>query len=233
LGWFEHCLAGGLASPRHHRFSHCNFAGWPHTIISMSPPGSNDRRRIIAGVCLILGPALVLVADLLGTHRLTFLTLMSAAFILLLPGAFGVAHLLRARADWFGLLGAGCCLIGLTASFGVMSVYRFATVYQSGVEGVSPNALQLALQTEPRLFVLTFLPAYLWPVGLLILSVGLILDRRFGVAVGSILALGAILFPIGREASVTMAVLPGDLLIFAALAWIGVRLLREPSAWEG
>lgn len=199
----------------------------------MSTPGSNDRRRIIAGICLILGPALVLVADLLSTHRLTFLTIMSAAFILLLPASFGVAHLLRARADWFGLIGAGCCLIGLTASFGVMSVYRFAEVYQAGVEAVSPRALQLALQAEPRLFVLTFLPAYLWPVGLLVLSIGLMRDRRFGIAVGFMLALGAILFPIGREGGIRMAGIPGDLLIFAGLAWIGIRLLREPSVWEG
>lgn len=199
----------------------------------MSPPGSSNRRRIIAGVCLILGPALVLVADLLSTHRLTFLTLMSAAFILLLPGAFGLAHLLRARADWFGLLGAGCSLIGLAASYGEMSVYRFATVYQAGVEAVSPNAMQLALQTEPRLFMLTFVPAYFWPLGLLILSLGLILDQRFGVAVGAMLALGAVLFPIGREVGVMWAVYPGDILIFVALAWIGLRLLRDPSAWEG
>lgn len=199
----------------------------------MNPPTSSDRRRIIAALCLIVGPALVLVADVLSSHRLTFLTLMAGAFILLLPAAFGVAHLLRARADWFGLLGAGCSLIGLVASYGVMSVYRFATVYQRGVEAVSPNALQLALQAEPRLFVLTFLPAYFWPLGLFILSIGLILDRRFGMVTGCLLALGAILFPIGREAGIIMAVYPGDLLIFAGLGWIGLRLLREPSVWDG
>lgn len=198
----------------------------------MNPPSSSNRRRLIAGVCLILGPALVLLADVLSTHRLTYLTLMSVAFIFLLPSAFGVAHLLRARADLLGLLGAGCCLIGLMASSGVMSVYRFATVFQGGVEVVSPNAMQLALQAEPRLFVLAFLPAYFWPLGLLILSLGLILDRRFGVATGCILGLGAVLFPLGREAGVMMAVIPGDLLIFAAFAWIGIRLLREPSVWE-
>lgn len=198
----------------------------------MNHTSSGQRRRVIVGVCLIVGPALVILADLLKTRRLTYLTIMWVATIFLLVGAFGVAHLLRAKADWFGLIGAGCCLVGLIAYSGAMSIYRFSTIFYRGVEGVAPNAMELALKVEPRLGTLTYLPGFLWPLGLLILSIGLIRDGRFGVMVGCILGLGAILFPIGRQGRVQLAVIPGDLLIFAALAWIGFQLFRQPSSWQ-
>jgi hypothetical protein len=169
---------------------------------------------------------------LLSDRRLTYLTLMTGACIFLLPGALAVAHLLRTRADWFGLVGAGCSLIGLMAYYGMMALYRYQELIQRGIEGVPADTMQLALKAEPRLFALTFLPALLWPLGLLILGAGLIRDRRFGAIVGCMLGLGALLSSIGRQGGVPAIVLPGDLLIFAALAWIGVRLLRQPPLWE-
>lgn len=198
----------------------------------ISPASSSNRRRIIAGISLILGPALVILADILTNRRLTYLTLMWGATVFLLLGALSVAHLLRARADWLGLIGAGCCLTGLMAYSGAMSIYRFGTVFQRGVEGVPADAIELAFKFDPRLFTLTFLPPHLWPLGLLILGIGLIRDRRLGVATGYILGLGAILFYLGRGGGMLVAVIPGDLLIFAALAWIGIRLLRQPRLWE-
>jgi len=175
----------------------------------------------------------VILADILTNRRLTYLTLMWGATFFLLLGALGISHLLRARADLLGLLGAGCSLIGLVTYSGAMSIFRFGTLFQwGGVEGVPADAIELALKAEPRLYTLTFLPWRLWPLGLLILSIGIIRDGRFGLATGYILGLGAILFYLGRGARILMAVIPGDLLIFAALAWIGARLLRHPSLWE-
>ena len=104
---------------------------------------SSNRRRVIAAVSLILGPALLLLADVLSSRRLTYLTLMSLAAIFLILAALGVAHLLRAKADWFGLLGAGCSLIGLVAYYGMMTLYRYQELIQRGIEAYRPRLCSL------------------------------------------------------------------------------------------
>jgi hypothetical protein len=85
-----------------------------------------------------------------------------------------------------------------------------------------------------RQYVLLYpLPGLAFPVGLLVLSFGLFRVRVVSPLVAALLALGAILFPIGRIGGIAAAVIASDVALSVAMGLIGWRVLRWTAAeWE-
>jgi hypothetical protein len=81
------------------------------------------------------------------------------------------------------------------------------------------------LRGSRKLIVSTQMIGILFPLGLLILAASIYRSRAASPLAALLLAAGAILFPVGRIAGATFALLGGDLLLLAAFIMIGGRLL--------
>jgi hypothetical protein len=85
----------------------------------------------------------------------------------------------------------------------------------------------------PTFLFLFPLPGLAFPAGLLVLSFGLLRAKAAPGAAAWLLALGAVLFPVGRIPGIEPAILASSVALSASMGWIGWRILkREAPAWE-
>jgi hypothetical protein len=85
------------------------------------------------------------------------------------------------------------------------------------------------LQASIPLRLTTMVPGILFPLGLLLLALGLYRARLLGPAGSLILAAGAILFPLGHAVGITSALIGGDVVLVAAFVLLG-RSRRTTAA---
>jgi hypothetical protein len=92
------------------------------------------------------------------------------------------------------------------------------------------------LQSTPKLTATYRMIGGFFPLGLLILAACVYRARVVNPLAPLLLAIGAILFPIGRVTGLMVAMIGSDLLLTGAFIIIGVRLLsagKEQAAAEG
>lgn len=194
---------------------------------------STERRRRLGALCLAAAPLVLLASTatrFLGT-RFAWTTLVTLWVLLAYGAILALVHLLRERADRLGLVGGILCFIGLTTAAGMMAVYRLGAV----LEVTSPDDLAVlsrAFASEPLLRLTIFAPGLSYPLGLLVLSVALRRARLLPTVLAMALAVGAVLFPIGRIAQVDAALLASDLLTAATLLYLSRRVLTRPELWS-
>ncbi len=201
----------------------------------MDISGANNRRRLIAGFCLIAAPTLLLAADVMqviGGFDFEWTIVMWISFVLFVPAILGAVHLLRNRADYLGLLGGAFCVIGALAGAGMMTIFRLNAVLTAGGAGDLAPVIESAFKARPALPMSIFMPGALFPLGFIVLAVGLYRARVSSVWLALLLAFGGVLFPIGHAVGVTAALLGGDVVLLIALGWLGWQVLTRVVNWE-
>jgi hypothetical protein len=203
----------------------------------MTRQPQNDRRRIIAGVSLIAAPLLLLAGDLaeIGAGSTAAWYVMGKlAFAVFVPAILAIVHLLRARADRTGLAGGGLAIVGSMAG---ASIFTVAMVDRAmGGAAIDESAARAVEQSlvDGRVFeyvIMYPLPGLAFPIGLLVLSVGLLRAKVVSPAAAVLLALGAILFPVGRIGDVAAAVVGSGAALTAGMGSIGLRVLGRANGW--
>jgi hypothetical protein len=203
---------------------------------------SNNRRRVIAGVSMV-GLSVAFLADT-ATGLMTrpasstqtmiavagFLAVVNA--VLMIAAVLGLSQLLRERADVLGLAGATCALVGWAASLRITAVIHLDMLLRAGVEGVPPSALETTFKSAPALFVSVFPVGLFFPLGLIMLGLALFRWRPVNRWLGLLLALGGVLFPVGRAVGIVPAVIACDLVLAAAFAALGRQILTRPEVWD-
>ena len=211
-----------------------------------STPVSNDttRRRFIAGFCLI-GMSIVFavnpITHILGGGASTGATpigtialigfLAPVNMIFMIGSVFAITQLLRKKADRAGLIGATLTLMGWAVSMRIMVISQLAALLRNGVEGVPPEALGLIFQSAPIIFVSIIPIGLLFPIGLIILGVTMIATRPVHPAIGALLAIGGVLFPLGRAVGLPWALASADVVLGATFALIAWQILARPEPW--
>lgn len=201
----------------------------------MDISGARNRRRLIASSCLIAAPALLLAADVMqviGGFDFERTAVMWTSFVLFVPAVLGVVHLLRNRTDYLGLLGGAFCVVGAMAGAGMMTIFRLNAVLKAGGDGDLALAIESAFKARPALPMSIFMPGLLFPLGFIVLAIGLYRARVSSVWLALLLALGGVLFPVRHAAGVTPALLGGDIVLLIALGWLGWQVLTRVMNWE-
>jgi len=203
---------------------------------------TDNRRRIIAGTSTVLIGVSFLLNMLDGLMTGMFApsqTMIALAgykavlnAVLMIATVFGISQLLRARADWIGLLGGAFGLIGWTASARIGVLIQLSALTESGVAAVSPNLSEVLMQSAPAVWTSIVPIGIFFPIGLLTLGLALAWARPVHWWIGLLLALGGILFPIGRAAGQVWAIIACDIVLGAAFALIGWQILTRPELWS-
>lgn len=168
----------------------------------------------LATVLLMAGSLLLLSGDILQVMGIGFVwtVLLSLAFVcfgaglLLLPVAFA----------WTDrpvvIAGVASAFVGCFAGVGMQVLFRVWEV----LEGANLAAAADLLRANTLLSLSTLVPGIFFPLGLLVLAIGLMRARVVPLSTSLTLALGAVLFPVGHAAGFVPALIGGDIVLAAA-----------------
>ncbi|MDX6268867.1 MAG: hypothetical protein QOD28_90 [Acidobacteriota bacterium] len=208
----------------------------------MNKSQGSNRRRVIAGVSLI-GLSVAFLTDA-ATGLMTrpfaptqtsvaiagFLAVVNA--VLMIAAMLGLSQLLRAHADGVGLAGAIFALVGWAAGTRITTVIQLDTLLRAGVEGVPPTAIETIFKSAPALFLSMFPVGLFFPLGLITLGLALFWWRPVNRWLGLLLALGGVLFPLGRAVGIEFAINACDLVLATTFAALGQQVLARPELWD-
>lgn len=195
--------------------------------------GKDRFGRVLAGACLVLGPALTGASTAFWDGRSQGAT--GGALIVLATGiwAYGLVTVLAGVArsrPRYGAVATLVTLLGVVGgtAFGVQAIYETAL-------GVSHGQAISALGPYPFAGVAAFwLPGPLFPASLVLTGVGLWLSGRAPRWVGMLVCLGGLAFPVGQILRVELVASGVDLVLLIPFAYLAWRMVSdEPVEVEG
>jgi len=197
----------------------------------LSEGESEQVRRRIAAVGLVLGPALFMTGEIFH-HQSEALPLPAAATSLLglyfwIGGILGIVHLLRPDADRLGLLGGAAALLGLVAVTNIMVLQLVFVLLDLKVEAY-PDVIADIFR---RALFITYLFGPAFPAGLLLLAIGLLRARVFPTWITVLFLLGALTFPAGRVGGLPLLIHATDLVLTIGAVAMGRHLWKRPDLW--
>lgn len=193
------------------------------------PAGRLEEK--VAGVCLIAAPLLMIPNTFFEYREGTLFWAGLAgvlAYIGFVPALLGIARLLRGRAPRLSVCG------GLLATAGAVggAIFSAALLFEWAEREAGTSEATMAAITEVvegRLFPVLLLFGSLFPLSLLILSVGLFRTGVVGRWVAVLLGVGAIAFPAGHAGESQLIAHLAEFVLLVPMAWIGARLLGDAT----
>jgi hypothetical protein len=208
----------------------------------MTTTNDTHRRRLLSAFCcLALGLFFLTnpitrfsVEGATSSGQIAAIGFVAPLHVALMVGSLlGITQLLRRRADRAGLLGATLVLLGWVISSRIMVIGQLDALLANGVPGVPRDSLQKIFQHAPLVFVSIFPIGLLFPIGLIVLGLTIAAARPIHRGVGVLLAIGGVLFPIGRIGGYEWAVVSSDLVLAATFAFTGWQIFTRPELWDG
>lgn len=206
-------------------------------------------RRLLAGLGLTLGSALLVVVELIhpendsdaaqlyasvsqnGRQWYLAHALALVALALAVPAVLGLMHMLKGSRPGWGHVGAAITFLGmmpLAAIIGTEFVVWQTTAGESG----AMIALLDRFNDSPGI-VLLYVLALLFPIGWVALAAGLYLARAVPAWQPALLGGGMVILFAGDAAFVKWLTIVGAIVFFLGAAPIGWRLLTESDEeWE-
>lgn len=183
----------------------------------------------VGGVCLIAAPLLMAICSFLWFNDSLLLgagIVQMYASVLYIPAILVLARLMWHQAPrlavFVGMLGILGCAGAI--NFGTFGAYQWAAG-TAGADAATVRAIEQV--ADEQLFPVLNLPGIVFPLALLILSIGLF---RTGVVprwMALLIGIGAICFPLSRIPDIRLLFHVSDLLLLVPLGWIGLRQLIE------
>jgi len=201
----------------------------------------SNRRRVLAVFCMFSLTVLYCVTSIHALvsegESLTRTAIAVRGFVavlhvgLIVGAAFGIAQIVRGRADRLGMLGASITLLGATVAARIGVLSQLSLVRTNGVDtGLVAHELS---RDVPLVWVSVVPIGLLYPTGLILLGAALISARPVSRWIGVLVVIAGVLFPIGRAIGVPPAIYGSDLILAAALAMLGWQLLQRREVWAG
>src|ERR1044072_1609256 len=193
-------------------------------------PAAEIRRRG-AALGIFAAPVLMLAGDALrywaGAQR-TWFVMLKLALALFVGATLGVVALTRGRADGAGLLGGALAVVGCLAGACIVTANDiFQSFNAAGLDEATTRAAQTAMMSgdmRAHLFLYP-LPGLAFPVGFLVLAYALVRARAASTTAALLVALGAILFPVGRIGGIEAAIMGSGLAFTLGMTPVALRLL--------
>jgi hypothetical protein len=209
-------------------------------------------RKMVAGVCMMLAPLLLLVSAIIHPGLKTdeaallasaarnpdawYLAVMLAlvSIVLAVPATLGLMHMLRERHAAAGHVGGGLALIGLLAFTGVTAIHLVVwQMARPGLDRVQMVSLLRDVDNATGIFIPFYLCTFAFALGYLVLAYGLAAARAISPVMAGCIAIGAVLLSVGYATAVMWLFILAAALLLIGLGSTGLAVLRETDAeWE-
>lgn len=202
----------------------------------------SNRRRLLTGICLA-GLGILYVTnplhEILIRGRSTspgMIALRGFAtplhMLMLIGSVLAVMQLLRHKSDIAGLIGGALTMMGWTAGVRILGLGQLEALLASGVTGLPADTLQKLFEPAPIVWLSIVPMGILYPAGLLVLGLTLAIRGPLPAWMGLLLAIGGLLFPLGRIPNLPMVITACDLVLGPAWLLIGWQVLSRPELWS-
>jgi hypothetical protein len=213
---------------------------------------SHPFRNMIAGLCMIVAPLLLLVGlvvhpesnsdeaaqlaivrDNLDAWYASHLLLL-VSIALAFPAVLGLMHMLRVRQAALGHVGGGLSLLGLLAFVGIVAIDGFV-LWQMAVAGAQGEMTALFQRLNDTAGVV--IPLYVvglgFAIGMVLLAAGLYRARAVQSWAAVLLAAGAVLNVVASVAYANWIGIVAAAFLLVGLGSIGRTVLTETDEeWE-
>ena len=208
-------------------------------------------RKMLAGACMVVAPAFLLVATVIhpasdmdeATQVATIAENLDVwyaahlialvAIVLTVPALLGLMHMLRERQVSLGHVGGGLALIGLLAFVGLVAMELVMwELVSEGDQAAAVTLLQGLNESAGILIPFAFV-SFGFSIGMALLSVGLYRARAVQSWMAVCVGAGAILFGFGIATAMNWLTIVAAAFLVVGLGSIGRMVLRETDeAWE-
>jgi len=208
-------------------------------------------RKMIAGICMVFAPLLLLVGLVIhpetGTEASSMIAaaaqdpdawylahlLVLVSLVLAVPAVLGLMHMLREREIAMGHLGGGLGLLGILAFVGIVSMEGFAG-WQAGAGDRSEMvALFDRLYDTAGVVIPFYVMSFAFTLGILCLAYGLYRARAVQSWMALFLGISAVLLAIAFPMASELVSIIGAAFLLVGLGSIGRMVLSESDeAWE-
>ena len=171
----------------------------------------------LSNSCLIASACVLLAGDilqLLNPGGIGWTILLAISFLLFIAGLPYVTALLLITPAAFRRAILFCLLIGAVAGASMQALFRAVGILNEAGERRAGDILM----ANPSISLSTMVPGIFFPLGLLLLSVALFMQKRWSLWKVVLLMAGAILFPVGHAVGIPAPLLAGDVLLIAS--WV-------------
>ena len=212
---------------------------------------SQHFRRMVAGVCMVVGPLFVLIAFVVSPAihtgaraQLTSFaahpdrTLISAlaalvAVALFVAATLGLMHMLRERMVGYGHVGGGLALLGLVAIAAQVGTLMLGwQMVKDGVQASDVSAWHGITHATAAVIALAVF-SWLNAVGTVILAAGLHRARAVDWWMAAMLAIGSVGIALAGPLESVAVGIAASAFLMVGLGSIGLMVIRETDAdWE-
>jgi hypothetical protein len=155
------------------------------------------------------------------------------AMVLMIGSVFAIMHLLRERADRRGLAFGAILLMGWAVGIRIVVLGQIDALLENRVANVPVDALQKLFEAAPIVWVSIVPVGLLFPIGVISLGLTLAVAGPLPRWIGALMAIGGVLFPLGRAVHLEWAYSACDLILGTVLALIAWQILARPELWSG
>lgn len=212
---------------------------------------SQHLRKTVAGVSMVLGPLLLLIAFVASPRleteagaqlrvaaehvdRFYLVNLLAMiGVVLLVPAVLGLMHMVRERRPLHGAVGGGLAVLGLLATMASFGI-AFA-IWQMASNGVQATDVALldSLMDSAGVVIPINVVGFLGALGFVVLMLGMYRAHVVDWWMALCAAAGVVLINVAFPAGVLALAILGSALLLAGLGAIGVMVWRESDAdWE-
>ena len=212
---------------------------------------AHHARKMLAGMCMIVAPLLLLVGEVLHPERKTDvgdqLAVVAAhqdawyaahlieliAIVLFLPVILGLMHMMREREPRLSLVGGGLALVGLMATTALVAIEGLVGWQAAAANSPEMTALFERITETTGIVVPVFVMSFALTLGILLVMWALVRSHALPTWVGGCVALAAVCMAVaGPMASGIFSVLGASLLV-VGLGTIGRMVATESDKdWE-
>jgi hypothetical protein len=212
---------------------------------------SQHLRKTVAGLSMVLGPLLLVVAFVASPRletgagaqlrvaaehvdRYYLVNLIAMVGVaVLVPAVLGLMHMVRERRPVHGAIGGGLAVLGLLAtmvSFGIaFAIWRMAS---DGVTAADVSLLDSIIDSAGIVIPVTAV-GFLGAIGFVLLMLGLYRGHVVDWWMALCAAIGVVLINVAFPAGMLALAILGSALLLVGLGAIGVMVVRESDAdWE-
>jgi hypothetical protein len=213
---------------------------------------AHRTRKQIAGGCMLVAPALLLIAMIiqpeLATGEAAQLQLIAdspdawyiaqllglGSVALAVPAVLGLMHMLRERRVTFGHVGGALALLGLVALAGVFAIQLVAwQMATAAADQGEMAALYERVQETTGMWIPFFVVPFAFTAGMVLLAAGLVLARAVHPLLAACIAIGVVLLAVGYPLASEILLIAGAAVLWAGVGAIGWMVLGETEEqWE-
>jgi hypothetical protein len=209
-------------------------------------------RKLVAGVCMMLAPLLLLVSAIVHpgfeTDEAALLAsaarnldawylaemLILIAIVFAVPATLGLMHMLRERHVVAGHVGGGLALIGLLAYTGATAIQLVVwQMAQPEFDRGQMVSLLHGVNHATGIFIPFYLCTFAFALGYVVLAWGVAAARAISPVMAGCIAVGAVLLSVAFATAIMWLFVLAAALLLVGVGSTGLMVLRETdSEWE-